>query len=122
MKLTLDAEERAILRASLGVADDASDTEIASVIRERLTAPAATAGTLNVVERDATIAAAVRDGKFSADRAQHWTAKWDRDPVATRREIGRLQPGASLGLTRTASRSTRMQTSSEVQASQPSGL
>ena len=99
MRLTLDPGDREILTDKLGLAASASDADLSRAVTDRLTgsapAPAAT-GTLNTYERDATIAAAVRDGKFSAERARQYVEKWDRDPEGTKRTIARLQPGVAL--------------------------
>src|SRR5829696_5813274 len=99
MDLTLAPGERPLLTNALGLTAGASDAEIVAAVTERLTGPApapAATGTLNTVERDATIAAAVRDGRFSAERAAHWTDRWDRDPEGTKRTIAKLQPGVAL--------------------------
>lgn len=52
-------------------------------------------------ERDDVIAAAVREGKFSPARKEHWTKLWDQAPDQTREVIAGLQknviPVAALG-------------------------
>jgi hypothetical protein len=97
MDLTLAPGERPVLTRTLGLAATASNAEIVAAVTERLTTTqAATGGTLNTVERDATITAAVRDGKFSADRAALYASKWDRDPEGTKRTIAKLQSGVAL--------------------------
>jgi hypothetical protein len=54
-----------------------------------------------VKERDQVIAQAVRDGKFSAARKQHWARLWDVDPEGTREVLAGLQknviPVSDLG-------------------------
>ncbi len=42
-------------------------------------------------ERDQVVAEAVRAGKFSAARAEHWKRLWDADPDGTREVMGSLQ-------------------------------
>lgn len=42
-------------------------------------------------ERDEVIAAAVREGKFSAARSDHWRRLWDADPEGTREVLATLR-------------------------------
>jgi hypothetical protein len=55
--------------------------------------PAAPAAHTSDPDACATIAAAVRAAKFSADRAAHWMERWSRDPEGTRCTIARLAAG-----------------------------
>src|SRR3954470_11040595 len=111
MKLQIDATERSVLTAELGLAANASDSEIAVAVAKRLTgvssfesgqrraappAPAASAGYSMDPDAEATIATAIRDGKFAGERADHYRQRWARDPDGTRRTIARLAPGAVL--------------------------
>jgi ATP-dependent Clp endopeptidase proteolytic subunit ClpP len=52
-------------------------------------------------ERDKVIAEAIKDGKFSKAREEHWRTLWDKDPEGTSTDIGRLAknmvPIAELG-------------------------
>lgn len=41
-------------------------------------------------ERDQIIASAVKDGKFTPNRKQHWSRLWDADPEGTREVIAGL--------------------------------
>lgn len=43
-------------------------------------------------ERDTLISAAVREGKFSRERVQHWSDAYDRNPKGTKRLLARLAP------------------------------
>lgn len=103
MKLTLDKGDREILTTNLELAADASDAEIIAAATARL-GPNRVTGRralrsggdpVGDTERDSTIAAAVRDGKFSADRADHYRRLWDRDPKGTKRAIASLAPGVA---------------------------
>jgi hypothetical protein len=44
-------------------------------------------------ERDATIAAAINEGKFAPARREHWEKAWDRDPEGTKEAIKGLARG-----------------------------
>lgn len=52
-------------------------------------------------ERDKVIAEAIKDGKFSKAREEHWRTLWDKDPEGTSADIARLAknmvPVAELG-------------------------
>jgi hypothetical protein len=101
MKVTLEAGERPALLDRLGLAAKATDAEIGAAIESRLTgtpAPAAPAPAATATDPDAeaVIGQAVRDGKFAAERADHWRQKWARDPGGTRKTLARLQSGVVL--------------------------
>jgi hypothetical protein len=110
MRLQLEGNDRALLEDPLGLRVGASDADIAAAVTARLMGSATSAGRARLGEPapstaparpaastdpdcEATIAAAVRDGKFSAERAQHYRDLWARNPQATRRSIARLHPG-----------------------------
>jgi hypothetical protein len=100
MKIHLDPDERPLLTSRLGLAPSASNAQITAAVAERLTSvsasaarPAAPAAHTSDPDAYATIAAAVRAGKFSAGRAAHWMERWSRDPAGTRRTIARLAAG-----------------------------
>lgn len=44
-------------------------------------------------ERDSVIASAVAEGKFHADRSEHWARLWDADPEGTRQILDGLTRG-----------------------------
>lgn len=44
-------------------------------------------------ERDDTITAAVKDGKFLPSRVDHWKDAWNKDPEGTKAAIASLAPG-----------------------------
>lgn len=95
MKLQLEAGEREILMADLGLAANASDADLAAAVHARLTsgAPAPAAPTA-VIDHD-LIAAAVRDGRIPAHRADHYAARFTADPEGTRATLARLTPGTA---------------------------
>jgi hypothetical protein len=102
MKLKFQSPgERTVLASSLGLAASASEEEIGAAVARRLTdtvpasttAPAPNPASTTDPDAEAVIAQAVRDGKFAAERADHYRERWTRDPVGTRRVIARLRPG-----------------------------
>ncbi len=129
-KVDFTDEQNAALRASLGLEDDQELTPegIVEGFSKRVTATARRVGggasveidkgewdAINarvkaaedyqarqkVKERDVVIAAAVRDGKFSASRKPHYVRAWDADPEGARELIASLQknvvPVADIG-------------------------
>src|SRR4051794_13400195 len=103
MRLQFEGNERALAATNLGLAANVSNADLAAAIRDRLTgsaasAPAPSRGPAGPAAPpdpacEAVIAAAVREGKFSASRAAHYRAQWASNPEATRRTIARLRPG-----------------------------
>src|SRR5689334_16903699 len=96
MKLQLEAGDREILVADLGLAANATDADLASAVHARLTggAPAPAAPQAAVIDHD-LIAAAVRDGRIPAHRADHYAQRFAQDPDGTRAMIARLAPGSA---------------------------
>jgi hypothetical protein len=79
----------------------AVDQERWDVLNKRVQDAEAYQKRQQVKERDQVIAAAIRDGKFSAARRQHWVRLWDADPEGTREVLAGLQknviPVSDLG-------------------------
>jgi hypothetical protein len=91
MKLHLDPGDREILRNGLGLAANASTSEIANTIRERLTG-AAPQPERRTADAHDLIAAAVDDERIPARRAEFWAQRFADDPERTAKELASLTP------------------------------
>lgn len=93
MKLTLEPGDREILVANLGLPAGASDDDLHAAVAQCLSRqPAATASA--AIDHD-LIAAAVRDERIPAQRADFWAQRFAEDPDGTRKKLERLQPGSA---------------------------
>lgn len=69
------------------------DAEILRGYQQRAAAGDAAVATLHRNERDQIIRDAIRDGKFSAARQEHYERRWQSDPEGARAEIAALASG-----------------------------
>lgn len=100
MKLTLDKDERPILLTKLGLSAKATNAEITAAVTERLTGgtasppPPQPIGSRQADGHD-LIAAAVRDERIPASRADHYAQRFAQDPEGTAKVLAKLQPGSA---------------------------
>jgi hypothetical protein len=80
----------------------AVDQERWDTLQQQVTAAEDFRRRQEVKERDSVISAAVRDGKFSRARIDHWVRLWDADPDGTRQVLAGLQrnvvPVSNIGI------------------------
>ncbi|MEV5211343.1 phage protease [Micromonospora sp. NPDC053740] len=69
------------------------DREALAELRRNATLGATAHERQRVADRDATIAAAMNDGKFAPARKDHWVKAWEADPEGTKATLSALESG-----------------------------